>query len=248
MKSELKKKFDSLLMLQENEIETAAVQSKINEIPGKISALEATASESEKLVSEASARLSDLQQMFRSHESEAKSVQANIAKSEDKLRSVKTNKEYQSSLKEIEDLAATISTIEDQMISYLEEIDEMETIISEKKVERKRIIQDIDQQMERLRQEEKALRQKIADLGTAQGDIVKITDPELLKLYKIVKKNIGSFAIAKVKEAVCMGCHVNIPPQMFNELLRFDKVFYCPHCERLIYPITSDVDDHKDNL
>ena len=248
MKSELKKKFDLLLMLQENEIETAAVQSKINEVPGKISALEATANESEKLVSEASVRLSDLQQMFRSHESEAKSVQASIVKSEDKLRSVKTNKEYQSSLKEIDDLAATLSTIEDQMISCLEEIDEMETIVSEKKDERKRIIQEIDQQMEQLRQAEKTMQQKIADLGTDREDIVENSDPELLKLYEIVKKNIGSFAIAKVREAVCMGCHVNLPPQMFNELLRFDRVFYCPHCERLIYPITADIGNHEESL
>jgi predicted nucleic acid-binding Zn-ribbon protein len=134
------------------------------------------------------------------------------------------------------------------MIACLEEIDEMETIVSEKKNERKRIIQDIDRQMEQLRQEENAMQQKIAELDKARGNIVDIADPELLKLYEIVKKNIGSFAIAKVREAVCMGCHVNLPPQTFNELLRFDKVFYCPHCERLIYPITSDADDHEKNI
>lgn len=239
MESELKKKFDALLKLQENEIETAAVQARIDELPGEIAALEATASESEKIVDDASTRLGNLQQMFRSQESEAKSVQSSITKSEEKLRSVKTNKEYQSSLKEIEDLAASLSSIEDRMIACLEEIDEMEAIVTEKKGELKRTVKDIDLRKEQLHQSAAAMQQRIAELGEDRDSIIATTDPELFKLYETVKKNIGSVAIALVRGAVCMGCHVNLPPQMFNELLRFDKVFYCPHCERLIYPVTE---------
>jgi predicted nucleic acid-binding Zn-ribbon protein len=28
---------------------------------------------------------------------------------------------------------------------------------------------------------------------------------------------------------------MNIPPQMYNELHRFDSLKNCPHCQRIIY-------------
>ncbi|MEE9535799.1 MAG: C4-type zinc ribbon domain-containing protein, partial [Desulfobacterales bacterium] len=39
--------------------------------------------------------------------------------------------------------------------------------------------------------------------------------------------------------AVCQGCNVNIPPQLYNELQRFDTLMFCPHCQRIIYPLAS---------
>ena len=243
MESELKKKFDVLLKLQENEIETATLQSRLDKLPVEMAALDANAQNNEKIVSDVNERLSELQQMFRAQESDAKSIQSSIAKSEEKLRAVKTNKEYQSSLKEIEDLAASLSAIEDRMIACLEEIDEKEATLTEKKGELQNILRDINNEKDHIRQSGEGLQRRIDGLVEARRHVIAATDPELLKLYEIVKKNIGSTAIALVKSAVCMGCHVNLPPQMFNELLRFNKVFYCPHCERLIYPLFDLTDN-----
>jgi hypothetical protein len=246
MESELKKKFDVLLKLQENEIETATVQSMLDKLPGEMAALDAKAKTSEKIVSDVTEHLSELQQMFRAQESEAKSVQSSITKSEDKLRAVKTNKEYQSSLKEIEDLGASLSAIEDRMIACLEEIDEKETTLIKNRDELQRIFREIESEKEHISKSADSLQQRIDGLFEARGHVIAATDPDLLKLYQTVKENIGSTAIALVKSAVCMGCHVNLPPQMFNELLRFDKVFYCPHCERLIYPLADSTDGSKE--
>jgi hypothetical protein len=41
--------------------------------------------------------------------------------------------------------------------------------------------------------------------------------------------------IIAVIDAVCQGCHMNIPPQMYNELQRGDNLTKCPMCQRLIY-------------
>jgi predicted nucleic acid-binding Zn-ribbon protein len=145
-------------------------------------------------------------------------------------------------LKEIEDLAASLSAIEDRMIACLEEIDEKETTLNEKKDELQNILRDIESEKDHIRQSVDSLKQRLDGLAEARSHVITATDPELLKLYEIVKNNIGSTAIALVKSAVCMECHVNLPPQMFNELLRFNKVFYCPHCERLIYPLSDSTD------
>lgn len=236
MESELRKKFDVLLKLQKIEIETADIEADLKRLPGELTALDQKAQEKEKGVSEAAAELNELQQTYRALELEAKSVQSHITKSEDKLRSVKTNKEYQSSLKEIEDQTASLSAIEDRMIDCLEKIDELENTVKEKKSELQRTTQAVEREKAEILQAADVMRQQIAALVEERGQIVSGIDNALLKTYKSVKENTGSLVIAIVKDAVCLGCHVNLPPQMYNELLRFDRIFYCPHCDRLIYP------------
>ena len=60
-------------------------------------------------------------------------------------------------------------------------------------------------------------------------------DPKLLKKFSIVKEMVSGRAIAEVKDAVCLGCNMKIPPQTYNELQRTDRLECCPHCQRIIY-------------
>jgi len=48
-------------------------------------------------------------------------------------------------------------------------------------------------------------------------------------------KKADGIAIVPVFATVCRGCNVNIPPQMYNELQRVDRLKNCPNCERIIY-------------
>jgi predicted nucleic acid-binding Zn-ribbon protein len=66
--------------------------------------------------------LDDLKKSYRELESESKVNREMIVKSNEKLRAVKTNKEYQSILKEIEEIRKKNSGIEDQMLDQLEAI------------------------------------------------------------------------------------------------------------------------------
>ncbi|RLB78229.1 MAG: hypothetical protein DRH24_14815, partial [Deltaproteobacteria bacterium] len=38
-----------------------------------------------------------------------------------------------------------------------------------------------------------------------------------------------------VKDALCHGCNVNLPPQLYNELFLGDSLKFCPNCQRIIY-------------
>ena len=37
------------------------------------------------------------------------------------------------------------------------------------------------------------------------------------------------------EEGICSGCHIAIPPQVFIDLQRGDKIMSCPNCQRLMY-------------
>ena len=239
MASDIKEKVEILLKLQKIELETASVQSLFDDQPRQLSQLETRLEDFKKNIAEAESQLKQLQQAYRSHESDAQVYQSRIGKSNEKLRSVKTNKEYQSSLMEIDELKELQSQIEDKMLECLEEIDEAEAQIATKQEEFNRLSSETKSEQEKIRGESEEHRQRLARLGNEREEIVAGIEPVLLQTYNTVKKNVGGVAIAIVKDAICQGCNVNIPPQMFNELQRFDKQFNCPHCQRIIYPVTS---------
>ena len=239
MDEELKKKFDNLVKLQEVEIEKASVQARLGGFPRLSADLDARLKASEGAVTVEADRLSDIQQAYRVQEADAKVIQTRIVKSEEKLRSVKTNKEYQSSLKEIDDLKRSLSAVEDRMIAYLDEMDQVAVTVATKKDEVKLLFREIEEEKEQIRQSALSAQKHLDRLNDARAKIITVIEPDLLKIYETVKQNSGGVAIAVVKNAVCQGCHVNLPPQMFHDLLHFDKLLVCPHCERLIYPATE---------
>jgi predicted nucleic acid-binding Zn-ribbon protein len=60
-------------------------------------------------------------------------------------------------------------------------------------------------------------------------------DVELLKRYNFLKERKGGLAVSPVIKGVCQTCHLGIPPQKFNELIRCQELLKCPNCHRMIY-------------
>jgi predicted nucleic acid-binding Zn-ribbon protein len=57
----------------------------------------------------------------------------------------------------------------------------------------------------------------------------------MLKTYDLLRARRAEVAISAVVGGICQACHLEIPPQKFNELQRCKEMMSCPHCNRLIY-------------
>jgi len=44
-------------------------------------------------------------------------------------------------------------------------------------------------------------------------------------------------AVINVKNEICMGCFMNIPPQLYIEVQRENSLILCPQCSRILYHI-----------
>lgn len=42
-------------------------------------------------------------------------------------------------------------------------------------------------------------------------------------------------AIAQTSDGTCNGCHIAVPPMMFQKMLRLEEFETCPNCRRLLY-------------
>jgi predicted nucleic acid-binding Zn-ribbon protein len=231
-----KEQIDTLVKVQQIEIEAGKLKAYLKAVPARISNLEQELEAFIRSVADDEAAIEELNKQYRAFESDVQLNLSKIRKSQEKLRAVKTNKEYQSSLKEIDDLKAVNSRLEDEMLALLEKIETAEKAIKDRKLHYKQIVEESKQDKASIERDAEQREKNLVELDSKRVAVAAELDDGLLKIYNQVKaKQANLVAIAAVRDAVCQGCNMNIPPQVYNELQRCDSLRYCPSCFRIIY-------------
>jgi len=61
-----------------------------------------------------------------------------------------------------------------------------------------------------------------------------ISQPVFMR-YEFIRVRLEHPVIVAVKDGICSGCNIAIPPQSFIELQRGQQILSCPNCQRLIF-------------
>ena len=216
----------TLVKLQKIDSEVQKLELSLRKMPVQIGILNERLEEYLRGVEEDENKISELNKNYRTYESDVQMNLGKIQKSEEKLRSVKTNKEYQSSLKEIED----------EMLEFLEKIERAETDLNDRKQRYSQIVDDTSREKDAIKKDIERCKQKLAQLKSDRDIVTNAMDATILDIFSKVKaKQADAVAIAEVIDAVCQGCNLNIPPQMYIELQHRNSLKNCPSCERIIY-------------
>jgi len=226
----------ALVKLQTIEIEISSIKAKLSSVDHRVELLDNKLLDFKQTLEDQESLIHELNQKYRAYESDVQMHLDRIRKSEAKLSTVKTNKEYQSSLKEIDDLKDMSSKKEDDMIEFLDRIEEAENVLKTKTAEFSELEEELKAEKEIIQKEAQEGQQRLGNLGADWEAVSGGIDTKILAIFDRIKANQkNKIGIVAVKDAVCQGCHLNIPPQMYNELQRGDSLKRCPICERIIY-------------
>ena len=232
----IKEQLITLVALQKAELKISDIEIELAGIDERINMLNQDAFEYEARVTAFLDDLKHLKKEYRSNENEIRIIDTQIAKSREKLRVVKTNKEYQSILKEIDESKLKSSQIEDRMLDFLERIEVAEGQVETQKVDLTNKKNEIEGKQNEILQMAESQRQELEHLQQERQKIWDNVPEKLQSLYNRVKKQGHGIAVAAILDSVCQVCRMNIPPQLYNELHRFDDLRMCPNCQRIIYP------------
>lgn len=225
-----------LIELQGVEAEIRKTNALLETMPRRLESLEEEKRTLQEAVEAGSVEVADWRKQYREQEAESKVLLNRISKSREKLHQVKTNKEYTSSLKEIDELKHQHSKLEDAMLECLDRIEEAESSLKERREEMESQTADLDEAAEALQQEIARTREAAESLNAQAGAVAEKVPADLMKVYQRVKsQQARGVAVARVAGAVCQGCNMNIPPQLYNEVQRRDQLYFCPNCQRIIY-------------
>lgn len=233
--TDIQEQLTILVALQGVELEILMAGRQIVALNDEAASLGQASAEHEALVAAEKEAFDNLRKSYRELDAESKIHASKIDKSNEKLRAVKTNKEYQLILKEIEEIRKKNSGIEDRMIELLDQLESQEGAVKQKEIQLAGFVQSCIEKKTAIADRVQQQVQAVERLHDKKEQIKASADPKTISILDDVKTKVRGKAVVPVEQAVCMGCHMNIPAQLYNELLRYDELRFCPHCYRIIY-------------
>jgi predicted nucleic acid-binding Zn-ribbon protein len=171
----------------------------------------------------------------RDKEKALEEIQDKIQKMKARASDLKTNKEYQAHLKEIESSEKEISRIEEEILVVMEEIDVSRKEQKEKEGKLNAEVGKMEALKRELDLEVEKHEKDLSGLKDERAGIVARLDPEVYNLYMTILRTGSGLAVTKTKNEICLGCNMNIPPQLFVEIRKSEEIIQCPQCRRILY-------------
>lgn len=231
----MKDLLEDLIALQEVEIEIFKAEDGLRELPKEVSEIESIITARKRSLDSADEEIASYEERKAPLEVELKENQALLDAADARIKRIKTNKEYLAMQREIDLAKKRKADLEEQVLTIMEKIEK-------KTSERKRIRTSfetdkviLNEKMGKLKTLMKELEAVLAEYKGKDDRLRKIVDKSLLSKYDRIKQSKKGLAVVECFEGVCRGCHMHIQPQLFNELIRGDRLINCPACQRILY-------------
>jgi len=230
-----KQNIETLVKLQEAETEIVRLKAVLEKVEKEKAKIRSKLKQFGNALKENKENLLSATAECRDIEQEIKIVDDRIIKSNEKLRMVKTNKEYQLFLREVDDNKKRKDVLETELLEYLDDKEKNEIIVRESEKEYNLLKDKTEAEEKEIETKSEDDRDLLDEYLARQTEIGEALDPSIMSRFvKISKMNKGS-AVVEVQEEVCLGCFMNIPPQLYIEVQRGKSLISCPQCSRILY-------------
>lgn len=231
----MKDKLMLLIRIQECDSQLVKLAAKKRILPEDIDKLDQEFNAFREGIEKNKTKYDELKARHTENENKTKKINENIVKTKERMLEVKNNKEYQAMLKEIETAELSRGEVETEIISLLDELDKLAVSVKKDGEILKERQANYEQEKKNIEDDLNAVDTDSAQWEQKKIELQKNIPEELLTQYEKIRKRNKGIGVTSVWKSVCSGCHMNIPPQMYNELQRSEELFSCPNCNRIIY-------------
>ena len=224
-----------LIELQKFDLRIFEIQEQQQQIPEQIKTAQAPSLEFAKRLKLLKETGEALTKERRSAEQELSVQEEHIHKIRGRLNELKTNKEYQAHLFEIELARKKKDLLEEGVLSVLERIEQNEKEAKEFEEHLREAEEKFNREKEHLESQIHTLNQERSELERQHQEHARLMDAKILARYSKLKTARKGFAVAQVRNGTCSGCRLQIPPQLVAEVKRGDELLNCSYCHRILY-------------
>jgi uncharacterized protein len=178
-------------------------------------------------------KLEQAKRALRRKESELKDGEEKARQIQARLNQVKTNKEYEAALKEVEERKRLNGDVESEILVLYDEVEASENERDALEAGWKERAADFDRQRAALDAKAAAAESELGERRQEFDAVVAATAAEILTTYQTLKTKYPR-PVARAEREVCTGCNTRIPPQTYNLVLKADKAIQCPSCWRML--------------
>lgn len=231
----MNEEISELTLLQEIDHQIDGIDSEIQEEQNALDDKSNDLTERESTIAALSGKIETLEQERRTLEAEIADEMVHVKERQSKMMQVQTGREQTALLKEIEDGKKSVKEKEDKTVAILEEVEQLTAEILENKNLFKAETELLQEKTEKVKKAITAINKRKKTQEGKRAKQAKTIKAPLLRKYDKLRQHRNGLGVVNVLDGVCQGCFMAIPPQQYNLLLRGDKLFDCPTCQRIMY-------------
>jgi uncharacterized protein len=152
-----------------------------------------------------------------------------------RMNRIKNTKELQALQREIDQIKQNNGELEEELIGIMEALDSIKADIRGKEDEIAKMQQNWQKKQEELQAQISGIDQAVSEASSRRQTIASQVTGDLISRYELIFARRGGMAVVEATGAICQGCYMNIPPQLWNEIIKSEKVNLCPNCQRILY-------------
>ena len=152
-----------------------------------------------------------------------------------RMNRIKNVKELQALQREIDLMRQANGEVEEDLIRIMQELDGVKAQIQAKQTEMATMQEGWLKKQKELEDEIHGIDEAVSQAATRRQRIAAQVTGDLISRYELIFSRRGGTAVVEVNAGICQGCFMNIPPQLWNEIIRNEKLHLCPSCQRILF-------------
>ena len=165
---------------------------------------------------------------------EVRQMNAQIEKAREKLARSRNERETVAAQREFEELRKLVRDREDEMQKLGLLSDKARDSVLQADTKKTEIEAELAGTVEGATLNVANREKERDELKILREAAVKSIPVALVRRYESIRQR-RPRAIAKTSDGTCNGCHIAIPPMMFQKMLGQDEFEQCPNCKRILY-------------
>lgn len=152
-----------------------------------------------------------------------------------RMNRIKNAKELQALQREIDLIRQTNGELEEELIRIMQDVDSVKAQIQAKESEMAVMQEEWRAKQKELEEQIHGIDAAVSEAATRRESIAAQVAGDLISRYELIFSRRGGTAVVEVNAGICQGCFMNIPPQLWNEIIRNEKLHLCPSCQRILF-------------
>lgn len=234
----MREQLEALDELSRTDLTFRQVDVELVELEARVAELRTDVGRMQELLEQERGQLQETEKLRSSQVAELEAIAEKTERSKKRQSLARNTREVEATTRELEVLKrekeertaererieALLKQIAESITKHTDDVKQLTDLLAEQEVQSKASHEEL---LGRKREAE-----------SARKSITTRIRPDLMRMYTMVFNRRGT-GVADLQGGVCRGCNVSLPPQLNNQILRIEKIYQCPSCQRLLIPRSS---------
>lgn len=225
---------EDLRELQKIDLDVHRIDTQLKEIPGKAAELKSQLDRIHGIIDRERKQLADDEGWLKELESEVAMQNELMTKSRGKLSGARNEREMNAAQREIDMIKGAIGMREKEMLRLLEAIETLRRSVGTKEEQFRELEEGLRAKQEEADRQVAVLQAERETYAGQRASLEARIPVDVRAMYDRIRRRRPQ-AMVEVISGTCQGCHLQIPPQTYNELQVGARILQCPNCTRIIY-------------